>query len=173
MCQPYAGLARQTVDGAHTPTLLRVGMGYTFSKKLLMTLDAEKDIDRQERSTWGSIPLNNVLYLRTGINTAPSQGHFGAGISVQAVGHRSGGIRAFAVGCHTDPGAELPVQMRACAVLLLLLLCGVSAHARGCCAARCDRTNGGGPGPLRSDWVAKWTSPPSFKQLTDHYKDPN
>lgn len=63
------------------PTLLRVGMGYTFSKKLLMTLDAEKDIDRQERFRMGvEYHPNDVLYLRTGISTGAVQGHFGAGI---------------------------------------------------------------------------------------------
>lgn len=62
------------------PTLLRAGLGYTFSKKLLMTLDAEKDIDRQERFRIGmEYHPNEVLYLRTGISTGPVQGHFGAG----------------------------------------------------------------------------------------------
>ena len=36
------------------PTLLRAGFGYTFSTKLLMTLEAEKDIEkaRKDLATW-------------------------------------------------------------------------------------------------------------------------
>lgn len=62
------------------PTLLRAGLGYTFSSKLLMTVEAEKDIDRQEKFRAGvEYHPNEVLYLRTGISTGDVQGHFGAG----------------------------------------------------------------------------------------------
>ncbi|HNR54647.1 MAG TPA: hypothetical protein PKJ19_05745 [Flavobacteriales bacterium] len=68
------------------PTLLRAGFGYTFSKKLLMTLEAEKDIDRPERIRMGvEYKPNEVLYLRTGITTGPVQGHFGAGFRFDRV----------------------------------------------------------------------------------------
>ncbi len=63
------------------PTLVRAGFGYTFSPKLLMTLEAEKDIDRKERFRFGAeYHPNKVLYLRTGISTGAVQGHFGAGV---------------------------------------------------------------------------------------------
>ena len=66
------------------PTLLRVGLGYTFSPKLVMTLDAEKDIDRAERFRFGAeYHPNQVLYLRTGIRTGDVQGHFGAGFRLK------------------------------------------------------------------------------------------
>ena len=68
------------------PTLLRVGFGYTFSKKLLMTLEAEKDIDLPERMRMGiEYHPNDVLYLRTGLTTGPTQGHFGAGFRLKLV----------------------------------------------------------------------------------------
>lgn len=68
------------------PTLLRAGFGYTFSTKLLMTLEAEKDIDRQERIRMGvEYHPNDVLYLRTGISTGPVQGHFGAGFRLKRI----------------------------------------------------------------------------------------
>ncbi len=68
------------------PTLLRAGFGYTFSKKLLMTLEAEKDIDQPERMRMGmEYHPNDVLYLRTGITTGPAQGHFGAGFRLKRV----------------------------------------------------------------------------------------
>ena len=63
------------------PTILRAGLVYTFSPKLLMTADVEKDIDRGEQFRFGAeYHPNSVLFLRTGISTGPVQGHFGAGI---------------------------------------------------------------------------------------------
>lgn len=63
------------------PTFVRAGFGYTFSPKLLMTIEAEKDIDRKERFRFGAeYHPNKVLYLRTGISTGAVQGHFGAGV---------------------------------------------------------------------------------------------
>lgn len=62
------------------PTILRAGLVYTFSTKLLMTADVEKDIDRAEQFRFGvEYHPNAVLFLRTGISTGPVQGHFGAG----------------------------------------------------------------------------------------------
>jgi hypothetical protein len=63
------------------PTLLRAGLGYTFSEKLLMTGEVEKDIDRRERYMAGiEYHPNQALYLRTGISTGNTQGHFGVGL---------------------------------------------------------------------------------------------
>jgi hypothetical protein len=66
------------------PTLLRAGLAYTFSTKLLMTAEAEKDIDEDERFRFGvEYRPNEVLFLRTGISSGPVQGHFGAGFRVK------------------------------------------------------------------------------------------
>jgi len=66
------------------PTLLRAGFGYTFSTKLLMTAEAEKDIDRHERFRFGmEYHPNQALFLRTGISTGDVQGHFGAGLRMK------------------------------------------------------------------------------------------
>ena len=76
-------------DGAVTidervPTLLRAGFAYTFSTKLLMTAEVEKDIDRAERARFGiEYTPSKVLFLRTGIATGPVQGHFGAGVHLK------------------------------------------------------------------------------------------
>ncbi|MCB0795557.1 MAG: hypothetical protein KDB88_12540 [Flavobacteriales bacterium] len=63
------------------PTVLRAGLGYTFSEKLRMTGEVEKDIDRAERFRAGLEyrPIE-VLYLRTGVSTGDVQGHFGVGL---------------------------------------------------------------------------------------------
>ena len=66
------------------PTLLRAGMAYTFSDKLLMTVEAEKDMDHDARFRMGiEYQPAKVLYLRTGISTAPVGSHFGVGLRLE------------------------------------------------------------------------------------------
>ena len=61
-------------------------MAYTFSSKLLMTLEAEKDLDQDERFRVGlEYNPNKVLYLRTGISTKPTGSHFGVGLRLEKV----------------------------------------------------------------------------------------
>ncbi len=68
------------------PTVVRAGMTYTFSKKLLMTLEAEKDIDQSERFRVGmEYQPNKVLYLRTGISSKPTGSHFGVGFHLEKI----------------------------------------------------------------------------------------
>jgi len=72
-----------TID-ERVPTLLRAGFGYTFSTKLVMTAEVEKDIDRDERFRFGvEYSPSKVLFLRTGISTGQVQGHFGVGIHLR------------------------------------------------------------------------------------------
>ncbi len=79
------GDAAVTVD-ERPPTVMRVGMAYTFSTKLLMTLEAEKDMDRQERFRVGvEYNPSKVLFLRTGVSTGPARSHFGAGFRLDRV----------------------------------------------------------------------------------------
>jgi hypothetical protein len=74
-----------TVD-ERVPTLLRAGLTYTVSTKLLMTVEAEKDIDLPERFRVGiEYNPNKVLYLRTGVSTAPVGSHFGVGFRLAQV----------------------------------------------------------------------------------------
>jgi hypothetical protein len=62
------------------PTLLRAGITYIFSPNLLMNLEAEKDIDRDERYRFGlEYRPNQSLFLRTGISSGPVQAHVGVG----------------------------------------------------------------------------------------------
>jgi hypothetical protein len=79
-----ASISLDPLDRA--PTLLRAGMGYTFNEKVLMTVEAEKDIDMPERYHVGMEyhPVN-ALYLRAGISTGPVQSHFGVGVHVGQV----------------------------------------------------------------------------------------
>jgi hypothetical protein len=66
------------------PTLLRAGITYHFSEKLLTNVEVEKDIDRRERYRIGfEYQPNRSLILRTGISTAPVQAHFGVGLRLE------------------------------------------------------------------------------------------
>ena len=68
------------------PTLLRAGFTYSFSKKLLVNLEAEKDIDMPERIRVGvEYNPNDVLYVRTGVSTAPTGSHFGIGVHLDRI----------------------------------------------------------------------------------------
>jgi len=56
---------------------------HSFSAKLLMNLEVEKDMDRHERCWFGmECSPNKVLYLRTGISSAPASSHFGVGFRI-------------------------------------------------------------------------------------------
>ncbi len=65
------------------PTVLRAGLGYSFSEQVTIALDVAKDIDRQERIHAGvEYRPVEVLVLRAGVSSGPAQAHFGAGLRV-------------------------------------------------------------------------------------------
>lgn len=69
-----------------TPAILRAGLGYTFSPRLAMTGEVVKDVDRPERFQVGlEYQPHSVLFLRTGVGTGPTQGHFGLGVRMGGV----------------------------------------------------------------------------------------
>jgi hypothetical protein len=78
---------RASIGGPYderVPTILRAGLTYTFSDKLLMNAEAEKDIDQEERYRFGiEYRPNTTLFVRTGISTGPIQAHGGVGFRVK------------------------------------------------------------------------------------------
>jgi len=70
------------------PTIFRLGMGYTFSEKVLFTLEVEKDMDISKPTFKSGIEYNMVsnLYLRGGISTNPITNAFGIGYKVKGIG---------------------------------------------------------------------------------------
>lgn len=62
------------------PTILRVGVGYNFSDKVIFSIEGEKDIDLPAVLRAG-VEYNVVagLFLRTGVSTNPTEFAFGAG----------------------------------------------------------------------------------------------
>ena len=62
------------------PTVMRAGLGYTFSRQLMLSAAVEKDLDRPESVKAGiEYHPTEVLFLRIGVSTGPVQGHFGVG----------------------------------------------------------------------------------------------
>ena len=62
------------------PTILRIGLGYNFSEKIVLTIEGEKDIEQAAvfRSGIEYILIEN-LFLRAGVSTNPTQFSFGLG----------------------------------------------------------------------------------------------
>ncbi|MCU0433212.1 MAG: hypothetical protein MUC87_07160 [Bacteroidia bacterium] len=66
------------------PTVMRVGGAYKFSEKLLVTLEAEKDIDFKPVIRGGiEYRPADVLYLRAGVASNPGLSAFGFGLMLQ------------------------------------------------------------------------------------------
>ena len=63
------------------PTIMRLGMAYTFSNKVFITLEAEKDIDFPANFKAGiEYKANDKIYLRGGIGASPTAATFGVGV---------------------------------------------------------------------------------------------
>ncbi|MBS1656722.1 MAG: hypothetical protein JST18_01350 [Bacteroidetes bacterium] len=66
------------------PTLFRFGLSYEPGEKILLLAEAEKDIDHPARIKAGiEYQIADVLHLRGGVATNPSQYSFGVGLNVQ------------------------------------------------------------------------------------------
>ena len=60
---------------------MRLGMAYTFSEKVFVTFEAEKDIDFKAVFKAGmEYKANDKIYLRAGIGTNPNLATFGVGV---------------------------------------------------------------------------------------------
>lgn len=66
------------------PTLFKLGLSYEAGKKILLLTEVEKDIDHAARFKAGAeYQIADVLHLRGGVATNPSQYSLGAGIRVK------------------------------------------------------------------------------------------
>lgn len=64
------------------PTVFSIGASYTFSEKVLWTLEAEKTVIHPVNVKSGlEIHPHEVLYLRLGVNSYPFQSAFGVGLA--------------------------------------------------------------------------------------------
>lgn len=64
----------------YIPTIFRFGMAYSFSDKVILSLETEKDIERKPAFKAGiEYQVINHLFIRGGIGTNPTQNAFGFG----------------------------------------------------------------------------------------------
>lgn len=94
-----ARLTRNLILGAHIfnlnratgadnnekiPTIMRAGLGYTFSDKVLVSVETEKDIDFNPIIKFGlEYHVIEALYLRAGASSQPFMSSFGVGVFVR------------------------------------------------------------------------------------------
>lgn len=66
------------------PTVIKIGISYRPTEKLILNLDASKDIDFDPVINAGvSYELINNLFIRTGISTDPTITYFGVGMKLK------------------------------------------------------------------------------------------
>lgn len=65
------------------PTIIRLGLSYNFSDKVLTVLEAQKDLLNSPTFKAGlEYNPNDILFLRAGIGTSPTLASFGVGIKL-------------------------------------------------------------------------------------------
>ena len=71
-------------DDERIPTIMKFGLGYKFSSKLLVAVETEKDMD-EDGMFKGGIEYRPVeqIYIRAGISTNPVMNSFGAGFVIK------------------------------------------------------------------------------------------
>jgi len=63
------------------PSILRIGLGYQMNEKVLLCVEAEKDIDAKARIKVGmDYHIIEPLFIRAGVNTNPAIVSFGFGL---------------------------------------------------------------------------------------------
>ena len=68
-------------DDERIPTTLKAGLGYTFSEKVVVSLEAEKNLKENNIVKAGvEYHISKPLYLRTGISNNPGLYSFGFGL---------------------------------------------------------------------------------------------
>lgn len=70
----------------YIPVIMRFGMAYAFSDRVLISVETEKEIDRKAVVKTGiEYQVANNLYVRGGIGTNPTQHAFGFGFQTGAI----------------------------------------------------------------------------------------
>lgn len=66
------------------PTIMKLGLDYRFSDKVMFAVSTEKDVDFDARVNAGiEYHITEMFYLRGGISTNPTQYAFGAGMQLK------------------------------------------------------------------------------------------
>lgn len=73
-----------TYSNERIPTIMKLGLDYRFSKKVMLAVSSEKDVDFDARVNVGvSYHITEMVYLRGGISTNPTQYAFGVGMQLK------------------------------------------------------------------------------------------
>ncbi len=68
-------------DDERIPTILRFGMSYLFSERVMVILETEKDINHPYNFKLGiEYQITDPIYIRGGVGTSESQNAFGVGL---------------------------------------------------------------------------------------------
>lgn len=68
------------------PTVIRFGLNYKFTEKVMTTMEAEKDLLNNPVFRAGiEYQTNNIFHLRAGVGTNPSIASFGFGINLENI----------------------------------------------------------------------------------------
>jgi hypothetical protein len=71
-------------DDERIPTIFRIGLGYNFSDKVLVSIESEKDIEYDPSFKFGiEVIMKKYVYLRAGISTNPVLNTFGIGYALK------------------------------------------------------------------------------------------
>ena len=71
------------------PTVMNFGAAYTFSEKVMIAAEVEKDLDYDMMFKVGvEYQIIEMLELRAGVSTNPTLVSFGAGLNFKNTGHR-------------------------------------------------------------------------------------
>ena len=75
-----------TYGNQRVPTIMKLGLDYRFSEKVMLAASTEKDMDVEAIVNVGvEYHIAELLYLRTGISTNPNQYAFGIGMQFKDV----------------------------------------------------------------------------------------
>jgi len=71
-------------DNERIPTIMKLGLDYRFSDKVMFAVETEKDIDFDAVVKAGlEYHVTEIFYLRGGISTNPTQSSFGFGLQLK------------------------------------------------------------------------------------------
>lgn len=83
---PFSMTKEESNKMRRMPSILRLGLGYNFDNRLLVSIETEKDIDRDMIFKAGlEYKLIKYIYLRTGISTNPNKYSYGLGVNYKNI----------------------------------------------------------------------------------------
>ena len=72
-----------TFNQERIPTIMRMGFAYSFSDRVLLSFETEKDLDREAVFRVGiEYGITETIYLRGGVGTQPTTNAFGFGMAL-------------------------------------------------------------------------------------------